>query len=184
MPLIRSAFRDHADLAAGASSELSGRHAGLHGEFLNRIRNPEIIEVSVDLRIHITDAVPQIKIGLGPRARHVEAENLRARRRRNNAWSDQRKIQRVTPVQRHATYIPAIDYAAHRALVVFEQRGDRLHLHRIRHAAHFKNHFGARNLIHLHQHAGHICFLKAFRLNNQRIGCRIELQELKLSVRV
>ena len=121
---VGAALGDHADLAAGAASEFGGGDAGLDGKFLDGIADAEVIQVGVDLGIHVAGAVPEVDIRLGAGAGDVKAEDLGAGGCREDAGGDEGEIESLPSVERHVVDVAAIDDAAEGALIVFEEWGD------------------------------------------------------------
>src|SRR5436853_2837363 len=112
MNLIASALRYNAYLAPCAASKLGGRDAGLHGEFLHSIGDPEVAERRVDLSVDNTDAIQHEDVRLLPRAGDVKSATLSPASGRQGAGRNQRQIQVLAGIQRHAGDGPAIHNAA------------------------------------------------------------------------
>ena len=135
---IAAALGNDAHLSARPASEFGGRNAGLYGEFLDSVPDPEVVEIRIDLRVHVARAVPKVDVRLRARAGDVEAQHLSTSRGGQNSGSNQRQVQRLPAVQRHVANVAAVYHAAQCALIVFEQRRGGFHLYGIARGADFE----------------------------------------------
>ena len=127
--VIRSTFRDDADLTAGASSEFCSGDTCLNGELLHRVRDPEVAECRIDLGIDVTNAIQQEYIRLRAGPADVEAAALNAGRGRKNARRSQCQIQVLPRIEGQVGDRTALDNAAQCALVALENRSNGLYFH-------------------------------------------------------
>ena len=133
-----------------AAPEFRRRHAGLDSEFLYGVRDAELIERIVLLRVLIADAVQQVDIRLRTCARYAESIALRAWRWRYDARRKQRQVQKLPAIQRQIADRPSIYHRAERRFVVFQQRSDGGDFDYLRHIAQLHRNLDVRCLIHPH----------------------------------